>query len=192
LLYIGIIEYERWCMPAQFKRDSLKLLAGNSAHMSTGGDRTGEGRFADDGRSDEIFGNLRRLPEDDVHYAFRNSSLFANLAKRDGGSWRFFGRLQDQRATSRERMGDLAARHHARKVPGRECRDRTDRFVDHQGARIGKPAGHDASVHAAAFLGEPFHELGGREYLCARFRKRLTLLERRDSGKCVRLLAQER
>jgi hypothetical protein len=100
-------------------------------------------------------------------------------------------RFDDDGAAGSQGRADLARRRQRREIPRRERGDDADRLLHHELARTLGAAGDDAAIGAAAFLGEPFDDVGGDEDLAARLGKGLALLLGEDARHRVMALAQK-
>ena len=88
----------------------------------------------------------------------------------------FFRRLDDDRASGRQRAADLAGGLAKRKVPRREGCDRTDWLSDHHVPRT-RLARYDPAVGALTLCGIPLEELATTNDLETRLLEGLTMLQ---------------
>jgi hypothetical protein len=80
-----------------------------------------------------------------------------------------------------------------REVPRRERRHRAHRVFQHHLARGQVEArGHDAAVHAQAFVGKPFNDVGGGHGLALGLDQRLALLLRQQGANGAGAFAHQR
>ena len=98
-------------------------------------------------------------------------------------------RMIEQPAASA--AADLARRRERREIPRRERRDHADRLGHHHLAHGRVAARDDAAIGAAAFLGEPFDDVGGGDDLALRLGEDLALLLGHDARDLVGALAQQ-
>ena len=96
------------------------------------------------------------------------------------------GRLDDHRATRRDRRRDLARAHRHGKIPRRHEHARTHRLAHGEDPPRAGGVDHVAPVYAHGLLGEPAEELGRVGDLRARLRQRLAHLKRHHQSQLLR------
>ena len=92
------------------------------------------------GVRDQIGADRRRVAEHQIEHAGRQASVGEGGDERSATGGRLLRALEDDRASRRQRGGNLAHRLVDRKIPGRERRDRADRLLDHQLRDVGGSA----------------------------------------------------
>ncbi len=189
--HVGVVENDRRRMAAQFHGGALHVQAGQRRQLLADHGRAGEGDFSDHRMRDQIFRDLRRHAVDEIDHAIRHAGIGKGADQLRGRRRGFLRRLDDDRASRRQRGGELA--HHLvdREIPRREGRDRTDRLldghlIDARPARRNQPA-----VGALGFLGEPFDDVGGGHRFHPGFGQRLALLHRQQRRDFVVALAHD-
>ena len=153
--------------------------------------RAGEGDLADDRMRDQIFRNLRRHAIDQIDHAIRHAGVGKGADQLRGRGRGFLRRLDDDRASRRQRGGKLA--HHLvdREIPGREGRDRTDRLLDGHLIDARPARRDDPAIGALGFLGEPLDDVGGRHRFHLGFGQGLALLHRQQRRDFIVALAHD-
>ena len=118
------------------------------------------------------------------------SGVEKTLQHRERRGRGLLGRLQDHRATRRNRRAELAAGIADREIPRRKRRHRPDRLVDHRRAHAGRT--HQLpSVDPVAFAGIELEQADVHQHFEARLGERLALLERRDARDLLLTLEQQ-
>jgi hypothetical protein len=134
---------------------------------------------------------ISRHAKHHAQHPFGQPSLVKGAGDGEGGSGRLLGGLGDAGAAGGEGSGDLACRSERRKIPGRECRHRSDRLLEHELALARSARRDDPAIGALALLGEPLEGVGREIHLGQRFGKNLSLLEGQDGGDLLGALADQ-
>ncbi len=189
---VRIVEHDRRRMTAQFHGHPLHVLAGQRGELLADIGRTGEGNLPDDRVRNEVLRNLRGNTIDQIDHTGRNTGIDKGADQFGRRCRGLFRRLDDDRATGSQRRGQLA--HHLvdREIPRRERGNRADRLLDRHLVDTGQPGRDDATVRTAAFLGEPFDDVGRRHRLHLGFDQRLALLLDHQRSDGVGALAHQR
>ena len=117
-----------------------------------------------------------------VDHAVGRTRIGDDPCQREGGQRRFRSRLEHDRASGRERWGDLPRGHRCREVPRSDQGRDTDGFVrdDRAGAASRGAAVH--AVRAHGLLAEPAEELGRVGHLGTCVGERLSVLPGDQGG----------
>ena len=108
-----------------------------------------------------------------------------------GGSRRFLRGLDHNRATCSQRGSELAHDLIDRKVPGRECCNRTHRLFDHQLVNIMLARRDDAAIGAPSFFSKPVDGVGPGHHLQPCLGQRFALLHGHQAGDSVYPVTQQ-
>ena len=188
---IGVLRHDHRRMTAQFHRHPLHVGAGQRRQLLAHRCRSGEGDLADDRVGNEVAGDLGRIAEDQPDGAGRHAGVDEGLEQRRRGCRRLLGRLHEEGASGGQGRAELAHDLVDREVPRREGGHRPDRFLQHQLLRRQVARRHDASIDAAAFVGEPLDDVGAGQHLDLGLGHRLALLLGQQPGDVGRAFAQQ-
>ena len=169
-------------MAAQFHRGTLHVHGGEGVEVLA--DRHGprERDLADDRRGDQIFGDFGGYAIHEIDDAGGHAGVMEAFDEGDGRGRRLLRALDDNGTPSGQRATDLAGGLRDGEIPRAEAGDGTDRLHQHHVADAIGTGWDNAAVSAAAFLGEPFDDVGRAEHFDLGFGQDFSLLERQQGG----------
>ena len=132
LFRIGVAEHDDRRMAAEFHGRALHAFGGEAGEMLADRHRAGEGNLAHDSEPIRCSDTSAGTPNTRLQTPFGKSGIDQAAHEFDAGARRLFGRLDDDRATGRERGRDLAGGRQRREIPRREGGGDADRLLDHQ------------------------------------------------------------
>jgi hypothetical protein len=119
----------------------------------------------------------RPAGRNDIDDSRRHARLFENAGHRQCRKRRFFRRLQDDRATSRQGRTDFARGHRRGEIPRRHQHGDTDRLTNDQDTVAASGRNSDIALDAHGFLRIPSQELCRVVDLRERLRQRLSAFQ---------------
>ena len=128
---------------------------------------------------------------DEIDDAIRHAGVDEGADQLGRRGRRFLRRLDDHRAARGQRRAQLLDHLVDREIPRREGGDRADRLLDRHLVDAGRARRDQPAVGAAAFLGEPFDDVGRRHRFHLGFGQDLALLLRHDRRDLVGALADQ-
>ena len=174
---VGVFGHDHRRMTAQLHGDALHVLASQCGQLLAHRRGAGEGDFADDGVGDQVVGDLSRCAVDQTQHTLRNACIGKGTDEGSGCGGCFFGGFDDHGATRRQGGSHFANHLVDGEVPWGESRHGAHGvFDDHLARRQVKARGHDAAVHAHAFIGKPLNDVGRGHGLALGFSQGLALL----------------
>ena len=191
-LHVRVVKHNEWRISPEFEAQ-LHDLVGRLPHEQPSHlGRTSESQLADF-RILADFGAERCgvANGDNTEQPRGNAGLFGQDAQSDSRERGQVGRLEDHRATRRKCRRDLAHRHSAREIPGRNAADDADGLTDHEQSLVLLVTGNDVSIQALCFLRIPLCIGGAIEDLSLRLIERLAHLRDQDRREIVEISDQE-
>src|SRR5579884_1079919 len=194
LLEVRVLEDEARRLPAALEREPLQRACGELHDPAPGGGRPGERDLVDAGMRDQGLARRRPGAVDHVHHARRQARHVVEEAyQRLRRGRRLLRRLDDGRASGRERGAQLAHREVDGVVPRDDQRADSDRLRDRQVEDGGRRRAGDLALDRPGGAGEVAELVRGATHLAVeREADRLPHLARDELRDLLRLRVEPR
>ena len=182
---IGVVEDDERRIAAEFQRELLDRVGALAHQQAADLGRAGEGELAHQRVARHLAADLAGRAGQHRQQALGHAGALGQFGERQRRERRLRRRLDDHRATGRQRRAGLAREHRGREVPRRDRRGGADRLLDRQDAPVAQRRRNGVAIDAARFVGEPLDERCGVGDLALGFGQRLALLGGHDQRQVV-------
>ena len=185
---VGIVKDNEGCIATQLQGEFLdrgrRLRQQDATHFGGAGEADVTHHIA--GAKNLAHGNgVVGVSGDDVEHPSRYTGAQSQLGNGQRTQGRQFGRLDDHRATRRQRGRDLACDHGHRKVPRRDGGADANRLAQQQQAAVVVKLRQGLAVDAFGFFGKPLHKAGAIGDFAFGLGQRLALFGGHDAPQVI-------